>query len=306
MTAQQQQRQFTPPDDLSALGVWIAELIAELEQEPDDVRQRVFALLDGVDTLHRAALTRLVAVLQTPGAALAWERATSDPLIRAVLRLYDLLPETEHEQVIDILSAIRADIERGGGALELVEALDGVVTVRVSTGSERGSPTTATLLRTIETALRDALLGFRSLRIAVPPPNTKRSLRLNVVPFPNARPPAGTAAPQWDAVMTLDELPPGTMRGVRIRGLGVLVCNVQGELHAWEDACPDTPLLLSIGQLDGEQIVCPWHGCRFDARGGRRVVHRGTNLTPYPVALAGQCVQVALNLRGSARVGEPA
>src|SRR5919199_3765914 len=84
---------LTPPDDLAALGEWIDGLIQGLAAHHDaGVRERVFALLDGVDALHRAALGRLVAILRAPGAEGAWERALADPVVRAVLEIYDLLP----------------------------------------------------------------------------------------------------------------------------------------------------------------------------------------------------------------------
>lgn len=37
----------------------IEKLLGEVEEMPDPDRERVFALLDGVDALHRLALTRL-------------------------------------------------------------------------------------------------------------------------------------------------------------------------------------------------------------------------------------------------------
>ena len=90
------------------------------------------------------------------------------------------------------------------------------------------------------------------------------------------------------------------MLGVRIADRLILLCNVGGDVFAYDDACPDTPLTLSNGSLDGEQIVCPWHGCRFDARTGQRVIHRGTNLARYPAEMDGDVVRVAVNERGPA------
>jgi len=106
--------------------------------------------------------------------------------------------------------------------------------------------------------------------------------------------PMAAPAPAWHDVTALDDVPPGALRGFRVAGDAVLLCNVGGDVFAYHDACPDSPLALSPGQLDGDEIVCPWHGCRFDARGGQRRGHRGTGLTSFPVATDGPVVRVAL------------
>jgi nitrite reductase/ring-hydroxylating ferredoxin subunit len=110
--------------------------------------------------------------------------------------------------------------------------------------------------------------------------------------------PPAARAPEWHDAATLEEVPPGTLRGVQVAGEPVLFCNAGGDIFAYHDACPDTPLALSLGQFDGEAIVCPWHGCRFDPRTGRRLVHRGTGLASFPVAIAGQTIRVAVNVPG--------
>lgn len=224
----------SPPDELDALGEWIGDLIQEFDEHPDDdVRERVFALLDGVDALHRAALGRLVALLKEPDAATTWSRAQRDPLIRTVLALYDLAPVTE---------------------------------------PKRFPPS-------------------RPPQMTIP---------LTMVQSSSVLPVGMTSrAPEWHEVERLFALPPETMSGIKIADRLILLCNIGGEIFAYDDACPDTPLTLSNGQLESEQIVCPWHGCRFDARSGQRMIHRGTNLIPYPVTIEGDVVRVALNLRGS-------
>ncbi len=223
-----------PPDELEALGKWIGDLIQEFEDHPDsDVRDRVFALLDGVDTLHRAALERIVALLRSPNAGDSWNRAQDDSLIRTVLALYDLAPEHPRKR-------------------------------------------------------------FPKSR---PPKTTIPLMMVRSSPAD----PAGTKSrqPEWRDVTEVSDLPPASMTGHRITDALILICNIDGNLFAYDDACPDTPLTLSNGELERDQIVCPWHGCRFDARTGERLVHRGTNLIPYPVIVEGDSVRVAVNMRGS-------
>jgi len=236
----------TPPTDLAALGAWIDELIQELAAHPDPaVGERAFALLDGVDALHRAALGRLVALLATPDGAMVWAQARQDPVIRTVLLLYDLTPA----------EAIGAEPAEGA------------------------SP---------------------------PAPAPVLPVRHDLVPTPGKRALpmiAPGTAPQWRDIANLDDLPPDTLRGFHVDGVAVLLCNAGGAISAYEDACPDTPLALALGQLDGDAIVCPWHGCRFEARSGRRLDHRGTGLRSFPVSLAGTTVRVAVNVTGPRPAG---
>ena len=250
MADQPPPRSSTPPTDLAALGAWVDGLIQELAAHPDPaVGERASALLDGVDALHRAALGRLVALLQTPEAATVWAQARRDPLIRAVLLLYDLASP--------------------GGA-------------NPAMGAARDAP------------------------VAPFAPTTALPIRHESVPVPGKRAlpvVAASDALRWRDVVALAELPPGTLLGRSVDGVAVLLCNADGEIAAYEDTCPDTPLTLSLGQIDGDDIVCPWHGCRFEARTGRRSGHRGTGLRSFPVVLEGTVIRVAVNVTGPRPVG---
>lgn len=49
---------------------------------------------------------------------------------------------------------------------------------------------------------------------------------------------------------------------------GVVVCRVDGTLHAVEDNCSHADTPLSEGVLRGAMLVCPLHGAQFDVRDG--------------------------------------
>ncbi|MDP9469746.1 MAG: Rieske 2Fe-2S domain-containing protein [Chloroflexota bacterium] len=77
-----------------AVGRHLDELVREFEALPlPQVREQVFDLLQTVDALHRAGLTRLTEILRRQGAEAALERAAEDPIVRTLLVLYDLAPE---------------------------------------------------------------------------------------------------------------------------------------------------------------------------------------------------------------------
>ena len=67
--------------------------------------------------------------------------------------------------------------------------------------------------------------------------------------------------------------PPGESATLRVemRGRGILVCRVEGRLHAIEDRCPHAGVSLDGGCLDGHVLECPLHGGRLDVRDGSPV-----------------------------------
>lgn len=49
---------------------------------------------------------------------------------------------------------------------------------------------------------------------------------------------------------------------------GIVVCRVDGQLHALADNCSHADTPLSSGRLRGSVLVCPLHGSGFDVRDG--------------------------------------
>jgi len=69
----------------------IATMIEDLEHlEEPDLRDRVFNALQAIDALHREALHRLVRLFKEG----VLEQVATDPAIRTLLEMYDLLPAT--------------------------------------------------------------------------------------------------------------------------------------------------------------------------------------------------------------------
>jgi nitrite reductase/ring-hydroxylating ferredoxin subunit len=64
------------------------------------------------------------------------------------------------------------------------------------------------------------------------------------------------------------EVTPNSMRAFPVAGRRVLVVNLDGELHAFDDLCPHLAVPLNRGELKDGCVVCPGHGSVFDARTG--------------------------------------
>ena len=68
----------------------------------------------------------------------------------------------------------------------------------------------------------------------------------------------------------LEELPPGSVKIVRVGELAFGVFNLNGRLCALEDRCSHDDGPLAEGDFDPEDgvVVCPRHGARFDICSG--------------------------------------
>ncbi len=66
----------------------------------------------------------------------------------------------------------------------------------------------------------------------------------------------------------LSALADGEMHVCQAGGMDVLVCRVQGQLHAIEDICSHADTPLSEGMLSGHLVTCPLHAAQFDVRDG--------------------------------------
>jgi 3-phenylpropionate/trans-cinnamate dioxygenase ferredoxin subunit len=69
-------------------------------------------------------------------------------------------------------------------------------------------------------------------------------------------------------VAAVDEFPVGTSRVVDVDGVMVAVFNFDGEYYAIEDVCTHDGGELASGDREGEEIVCPRHGARFNIKTG--------------------------------------
>jgi 3-phenylpropionate/trans-cinnamate dioxygenase ferredoxin subunit len=65
-----------------------------------------------------------------------------------------------------------------------------------------------------------------------------------------------------------DEIGPGEKKIYESDGILVVVVNLDGEYFCVEDMCTHDGGPLGEGALDGDQLVCPRHGARFDVRTG--------------------------------------
>ena len=81
-------------------------------------------------------------------------------------------------------------------------------------------------------------------------------------------------------VLADHELPEGTIRRVEVGEIRVVLVRRDANIHALAESCSHLGGPLAEGRLEGDGIVCPWHGSRFALADGR--VLDGPATAPQP------------------------
>jgi nitrite reductase (NADH) small subunit len=89
------------------------------------------------------------------------------------------------------------------------------------------------------------------------------------------------------------DIPVGQGRFVDAGGVWVAVFNAGGgRFYACSAVCPHEDGPLSEGWLEGDRVVCPWHGFDFELRTGRCGVDEGLAVSVYRVRVTAASVEV--------------
>jgi nitrite reductase/ring-hydroxylating ferredoxin subunit len=265
----------------------VQRLIAELESHADPaVRTSVTALLQGIDAVHRTALTHLVAAIQSMAGEAFMNRLTADPAIRLLLMSYDLIAVDRRLHAEEALDSVRAHLHDHGIDVELSEVVGGAVYVKLH-GFERSDVAIDGVRHDLEEALNAGLVGFQELvvgdRSAARAPELLQVGGLRRAQRPVYRRVCGTS-----------DLGSGTVMAVDVDGRSILIVNIDGEFLAVSNQCGESPLPLQFSTLHGAELRCSWHGCRYDVRSGQRLDGGPERLTVFPVSVQGDDVRVAV------------
>ena len=153
-----------PPDHTSpSLGPLLDRLellLGEVEQLEPTVRDRVFELLDGVDAVHRMAITRLADSL---GPALPQLR--NDAAVDWLFEAYGVGVD-DVQAASAALEQVRPYLHEHGGEVEVLGVQHGVVRVQLSGACSGCTSAAETLRHGVEEALREGLPGFVSMDVA--------------------------------------------------------------------------------------------------------------------------------------------
>ena len=269
----------------------VQRLIDALESHPDPaVRADVTALLRGIDAVHRTALTHLVDGIRGMAGDAFVNRLAGDPAIRLLLMSYELLAVDRRLAAEEVLDTVRGHLHGHGIDVELVDVVGGAVYVRLH--GLRDGGTAEAVRHDVEEALRAGLLGFQELVLGDRAPAEPTLLQVGGL--------RSARRPVYRRACASVDITPGHMTAVEVEGQPILVVNVEGQVYAVINRCGDTPLPLQFGTLEGAELRCSWHGCRYDVRSGKRLDGGAEHLTVVPVAVQDDEIRVAAGVEPEA------
>ena len=69
----------------------------------------------------------------------------------------------------------------------------------------------------------------------------------------------------WHVVAWASDVPEGTLVPVRLLGENIVLWRNGGEVRAWQDLCVHRGAKLSLGRVENDRLVCPYHGWNYNA-----------------------------------------
>lgn len=96
-------------------------------------------------------------------------------------------------------------------------------------------------------------------------------------------------------IAPLTDLPSGERLFVEIDGKPIVLFNIAGTVFAIGDVCTHDNGPLGDGEVDGDEVVCPRHGARFDIRTGKATsLPAVVDIPAYPVRVVEGMVEVGI------------
>ena len=87
-------------------------------------------------------------------------------------------------------------------------------------------------------------------------------------------------------IRPLAEFPAGSLAQIQIEGSAYALCNdSSGTIRCFDGLCPHAGGPLGEGNLDGDQIICPWHAWAFDCKTGVNDFDSDIQLKSHPVVI---------------------
>lgn len=89
------------------------------------------------------------------------------------------------------------------------------------------------------------------------------------------------------------EIAAGEKKLVHVGDTWTLLVNLEGKYYAIDGKCSHASAVLSRGQLDGDELMCPLHKSVFNVRTGEVLTPPASgNLKVYPVRIDGEDILV--------------
>ena len=111
-------------------------------------------------------------------------------------------------------------------------------------------------------------------------------------------------------VATVEEIPPGGRKIVKVQGREVGIFNLEGRYYALKNVCRHQGARVCLGKVtgttlpsrvyeyrygrEGQILRCPWHGWEYDITTGQSLFDEAVKVVTYPVHVEDESIYVEL------------
>ena len=88
--------------------------------------------------------------------------------------------------------------------------------------------------------------------------------------------------------------PPGEAREFTVGEKVVCIANVSGTISAMDNVCLHRGGPLGQGVIEGDKVVCPWHGWQWDPKTGQAAHNAASKVAVYPIKVEGDDVLIEI------------
>lgn len=105
----------------------------------------------------------------------------------------------------------------------------------------------------------------------------------------------------YQKVANKKDLKEGGLLKVEPEGKPIVQAMAEGRVYAIDAVCTHQGGPLEEGELEGNDLTCPWHYAVFDVRNGNvsETTVWATNLDSYPVQVDESSGDISINVRGA-------
>lgn len=96
-------------------------------------------------------------------------------------------------------------------------------------------------------------------------------------------------------VISLDELKKSKRKTINVNNQEITLFYLDGTVYAINSVCPHKGGPLGEGDLDGEEVVCPWHAFMFNVKTGQCLNHPGMSVKNYKIKVEGDKVKLSVD-----------
>ncbi|MEM9037461.1 MAG: NifU family protein [Actinomycetota bacterium] len=250
--------------------------IERIDELGESDREVVTELQDAVAAFHREPLVTIVRRLRSDprGRELLFE-LVDDPGVRALLSVHGIIRPDPITQATRVLEHVRPYLQSHGGDVELVGVEDGVALVRLHGACNGCSMSAQTLSTEVTDALVENVPSIERVEVAEDEP-TVALIPVSAI---------GRRDGGWVKGPLIDEVADGAIERIDVGEESFIVVNDGQKLAAFRNLCAHQGRELDGGFVDDGEIVCPWHGFRFDTTYGDCVSAPGAQLQSLPLRL---------------------